>query len=126
MVQAYGNLINRVMENYRFPTPEVGSAATLTLWSDRHAATVIAVEDVKGKTYVTVQRDNAKMISGSPMDGSADYEYSPNPRGAKHTYRLEDGVPKYVIKNEMTGRWNLASGNGIIFGTRDEYYDPSF
>ena len=110
------------------PDPEVGMGATICHWSDRSAGTIIAVEkDKQGRWLLQVQGDHYKVVSGSVHNGSAVYEYSPNPEGGISRYRFENERWCELRFNPESGRWNKAkSGNGLIIGRRDRYYDPSF
>lgn len=109
------------------PAPEVGMGATLLLWTDRQAATIIAVEtDAQGRTMVTVQEDAAKVIRGSERDGSAEYAYTADPRGATYTFRMEEGKGWRAVTKGARGRWKLAEGHGLRIGDRRHYRDPSF
>ena len=109
------------------PEPAVGMGATMLLWSDRCACTIINVQQVRGKTIVTVQTDRATVTAGSSHDGSAVYSYARNPQGSEHHFRREDdGRWQQVVINRQTGRWGKASGRGLRIGERDEYRDPSF
>jgi hypothetical protein len=117
------NMYSRMLNGA--PEPEIGMGATVLLWSDRHAATVVEW-DPKRK-IVTVTEDIAKVVKGSTIDGSAEYEYETNPDGPIASYRLEDRGWVQVRFNEETKRWNkVGSGPGLIVGKRDEYRDPSF
>jgi len=42
-MRPYGNLMNRISEHSLSPTPAIGMGATIYMWSDRHAATVVAI-----------------------------------------------------------------------------------
>lgn len=111
------------------PEPVVGMGATVLLWSDRHAATITNVQQVRGKLIVTAQNDHATVVAGSGHDGSAEYRYSRNPGGSENHFRREDdGRWQQVVINRQTGRWGKVScgGHGLRIGERDEYCDPSF
>ncbi len=119
-----GNLFNHLMTRGSKPEmPSVGDGATVCLWTDRHAATVIAVE----KNIVTVQRDIAVRTDSNGMSDCQDYEYKPDPKGNKQYFRLNMKTGRWVevVRNSETGRWNI-NGNGISFGHRSEYHDYSF
>lgn len=108
------------------PEPTVGMGATILLWSDRHAATVTSVER---DAAVTVQHDTAKVVAGSGHDGSAEYAFSPNPRGELETFQRRQTEARWsaVTFNEETRRWNKQkSQHALRLGERDEYRDPSF
>lgn len=116
-VMSYGNLINRVIENTTSNKPTVGMGATICKYSDRHAATVVAVS--KDGKSVDIQRDTATRTDKNGMSECQDYEYSPNPDASIETYTLR--------KN---GRWvqkgQSLKGQSIAIGYRSEYYDYSF
>lgn len=113
-----GNIINRVMEEGSGKQPEVGDGASVLLFSDRKAGTVtFASADL-----VIVRLDDAKVVSGSAHDGSAVYTYSPDPTGVEYYFMR-------VKRGSYKGQWRengKPHGNGVIFGRRDHYYDPSF
>jgi hypothetical protein len=112
------------------PEPVVGMGATILHWTDRSAGTIVAVEtDKQGRYVVKVQGDHWKIISGTEQNGSAAYEYSPNPKGGISTFRFEDGRWCELRLNRDSGRLNKVArgnGNGLTIGRRDRYYDPSF
>lgn len=86
------------------PKPEVGMGATILSWTDRHAATITNVEVTKNFIILTVQEDNYKLVKGSQMDGSAEYEFTPNPNGRTMHFRFEAGAWRQIAKNSKTGR----------------------
>lgn len=120
-----GSLINGLLTASAGPNlPAVGDPATVTLWTDRHAATVTAITQLPGRTFVEVTEDTAKVVSGGEHDGSAEYEYSPNPDGRRITFQLVGGKWVHVEKNKATNRWRKANSYGVYFGRRDQYRDP--
>ncbi len=100
-------------------TPEVGMGATVCYWTDRKAATVIAISESGRK--VTVQFDRATRIDSNGMSDAQSYEYETNTEAPTREFSLR--------KN---GRWipvgdSMASyGNTLSLGRRSEYYDYSF
>lgn len=104
-----GSLINSVMASA--PVPAVGMGATLLGWSDRHAATVVAVS-ASGKTC-KVQQDHAKRVDKNGMSEMQQYEFSPNPN-----------APVLVVRKTKRG-W-MSGGLRVALGHRSEYYDFSF
>lgn len=106
------------------PTPEIGMGATLLLWSDRHAATITAVEGPADGWTLTVQRDQARVIKGSEMDGSAEYAYAPNPHGMAYRFRFKDGVWRQLRSD--SNRMIAKGATGLRIGDRREYRDPGF
>lgn len=120
----YGSIVNRVQEGKNFSGQEitVGMQATEYLWSDREPWEVTKVYDQK---HICIRRLDYKVIKGSMMDGSAEFEFSSNP----HNKEVE-------IKLFKTGWFTLREANGkklkgyhkysLSFGKADKYYDPSF
>ena len=115
-IAGYGNLINRVMDATKQPTPEVGMGATETMWSDRQAGTITCV--VSPKTVEWVE-DITTRTDKNGISESQDYTY-------------ERGIgPASIFTLRKNGRWvrkgeEMRTGSGLILGTRDQYQDPSF
>lgn len=107
------------------PEPTVGMGATLLHWTDRDPATIIEVFKIGDCPAITVQEDTYKVVKGTPYDGTAEYEYSPDPNGRKSTYRFRKNRWEEVFKGD-TGRWKITGGSGLRIGERDRHYDPSF
>ena len=128
--QQTGSLINHLYARgvNGQPTPEVGMGATMLSYTDRHAATITAVETIRGKTYVTVQKDTAVRIDNNSFSECQEYEYSPNPNGRVQTFRTDkNGMWERVNKNHVTGRWKKSQcGGGLLIGHRESYHDFSF
>lgn len=117
-----GSLVNHLYSRVAPITPEVGMGASILSWSDRQAATVVAVDGA----IFAITADTAKIVSGTTYDGSAKYEFTSNPNGHRYYFRIgKDGKPEGVTKNPTTGRW-LKTGNRVLLGKRDHYHDPSF
>ena len=106
------------------PEPQVGLGATITHWTDRDAGTVISWDG----SVIAVQEDEAKRTDNNGMSEAQDYEYSPNPSGRVwHFRRDKTNAWRFIVRNEKTGRWNIASsGPGLVLGFRRKYYDFSF
>lgn len=111
------------------PEPYIGMGASILMWSDRHAGSIVEVFKKKDIVYIAVQEDNAVRVDKNGMSESQEYEYSPNPNGAIRYYRK---MPPYgfwqaVYINPKSGRFNvLKGGGGVKIGVRDHYYDYSF
>jgi hypothetical protein len=107
--------MNRIIENnYQSAEPEVGMGVTELCYSDRHAYTVIAVDE---KT-ITVQQDKSVRTDKNGMSDAQSYAYESNPSGRTYTLR----------KRKKDGHWVATpKGNPNVFmiGHRDEYYDFS-
>jgi hypothetical protein len=105
--------------------PEYGfNAATICYGSDREPATII---HRKGKV-LTVVTDRYTVVSGSPHDGSADYEYETDANGLKMLFRQSRSNPdrfEHVVRNTRTGRLRKSYGS-LYVGRRKRYYDPHF
>lgn len=112
-MRVFGNLNNRLMENIAPAVPEVGMGATILSFSDRHAATVVEILTPK---KVVIQRDNAKRTDSNGMSESQDYEFTPDPNGAK-----------IIITLRKNGRWLEQKGSTVVnLGRRSAYHDFSF
>ena len=117
-MKMFGSLQNRINENSRMPAPKVGDAATITLWSDRHAATITRVN--KSGRLIWVQHDKVRRTDRNGQSESQSYEYERDPNGRIDIFTLR--------KN---GRWvqrgeGLHNGTGLLIGHREEYRDPCF
>lgn len=97
------------------PAPEVGMGATVLMWTDRHAATVI---EVKSPKRIIVQYDKATRVDGSGMSESQAYTYEPNPDGPTREYVL--------CKTGWREKGSGGKGAGLMLGHRAEYHDYSF
>lgn len=123
-----GSITNHVLSRATIgqPVPEVGMGATILAWTDRYPATIVEVQVIKGRTYVIVQEDDAKMISGDYYN-PGEYEFTRNPRASFQAWRsTKDGFWEGTVFNVRTKRWNKSEGNGLRIGDRDKYIDPSF
>ena len=113
-------MINQILSAPKLnaPTPTVGMGATVCMFSDRHAMTIIEVS-ASGKRVV-VQEDTATRTDTNGMSDSQQYSYVPNPEGSTQTFTLR--------KN---GRWvreseTMRGGTCLAIGYRQKYHDFSF
>ena len=115
-------MINELLASPKHPDPEVGMGASILYHSDRHAATIVAVDrSTRGNvTGVWVQRDETTVVSGSPHDGSAKYHYRPSPENPRVLFTLRKNG-RYVAKGE-----SARDGTALSIGVRSEYWNPSF
>lgn len=113
-----GSLINKLVTESKQPVPEVGMGATICYWTDRNAATVVAVSE-SGK-QVTVQRDKATRKDNNGMSDCQQYEYERDPNGRLSVFTLRRNG-KWVDKGSP-----MNSGACLSLGRRDEHYDYSF
>jgi hypothetical protein len=114
-MRAFGNLMNRVMESSKQEVPQVGMGATVIMYSDRHAATIVAV---KGNR-VAIQKDKATRMDNRGMCEQQDYIYEPN-KQAKLQWFSKRKNSSYV---EVGSKLN---GTKLVIGYRDGYHDYSF
>lgn len=98
--------------------PKVGEGATIYMFTDRHACTVVAVETASGKLphRVIVQRDKCERV----RPDADDVTYVANPEAECEPFSLR--------KN---GRWieegsSMHNGCSLTIGERYSYRDPSF
>lgn len=113
-----GSLMNHLMSRVAEVTPIVGMGATILYWSDRKAGTIIEVSE----KHFVLQLDNAERSDKNGMSDSQQYTYTPDPNGAKYTF-------KRVARGKLKGQWRvdgLKSGNALLLGSREQYYDFSF
>jgi hypothetical protein len=114
------------------PDPVVGMGVTLLGWTDRNAGTIHAVRLLASKQWsweIEVTHDASKVVSGSTLDGTADYEYTPRPDGERRVFRfnLKSGMWVCGSINPDTSKFNANKrGSGLRIGERETYYDPSF
>lgn len=113
-----GSLINLVSGNARYPEPKVGMGATILRWTDRDAATIVAVS-ASGK-QVTVQQDKATRTDNLGMSDSQTYTYEADTNAPERVYTLRKNGA-WVLKGDM-----LKGGERLAIGYRDSHYDFSF
>lgn len=109
MNNLYGSLNNRLMERTESKVPIVGEGATIYMYSDSVACTVI---EVISKCKIVIQRDSAKCIGGAY---SNEWELERNPNGRKYECYCRNGIWKVKDSKER-----------VVIGRRDEWYDYSF
>ena len=109
-MQVYGSLTNRIDEQRNQKQPAVGMGATITMWTDRHAATIVKVT----AHQVHVQQDKATRTDTNGMSECQEYTYERDPSRSVQIFR------------RTKHGWRERAGNGLVIGERDEYYDFSF
>jgi hypothetical protein len=91
---------------------------TIHLWSDREPVTVVEVTPFLSGAHegaarmIKVRLDDWKIVRGSAQDGSATYEYTPNPDG-----------PLRLFRRRKDGSWGRR-GDRLTLGNRAKYIDP--
>ena len=113
-----GSFINHLQGASKQPEPEVGMGATILMWSDREAATIVSVS--KSGKRIEVQRDHAKRTDNNGLSESQTYEFTPNPEGPRIAYTLRKNG-QWVREGE-----SMKGGQRLRVGSRDHYYDFSF
>ena len=104
----------------------IGSGATVSLWSDRHACTVIDFDD--RKQIITVQRDNAVRADKNGMSDCQSWEYSANENGQIYRFKLKNNMWRQLRTNEngyLVVR-PVSDSSRLHVGFRNEYYDFTF
>lgn len=112
-----GSLINHLYSGSADKPPQVGDGATLLMWTDRHAGTIVEVSP-NGKRVGWIQ-DVATRTDKNGMSDSQEYSYAPG-----------TGTPTYFTLRK-NGAWvregeSMKGGNRIAIGTRNEHHDFSF
>ena len=92
-----------------------GDGATLLMWSDRHAGTIVSAQEKR----VYWQRDEATRTDANGMSEMQSYDYTPNRLATPEVFTLR-----------ANGTW-VRKGEGFRTGTRlvpgrHEYHDYSF
>jgi hypothetical protein len=120
------NLMSEVgMAQTAHKDPQIGMGATICMHSDRHAGTVIGID--QPKKMVIIQRDKAKRTDNWGMSDSQEYSYTPDSEGATYIFKFgKDNRWHEYLTNRETFRLNKVKGGcGLILGDRDEHYDFS-
>ena len=112
------SVVNMMYDESRPAAPTVGMGATVLMWTDRHAATVVAVGP-NGR-WLDVQLDNATRTDTHGASDSQHYSYTPNADAPITRYTLRrDG--KYKRAGE-----SMRGGLALLLGKRDHHFDYSF
>jgi hypothetical protein len=122
------NMINQILSRQVIgqPNPKIGMGATILMYSDRHAGTII---DIYCGKEITIQVDKATVISGSTYDGSAQYSYTKDSNGELFKFKKDKkGIWRELYVNDKGNvcMTKQGEGHGLKIGVRMEYYDPTF
>lgn len=93
------------------PGPRVGQPCTIAYYSDRVAATVVAVS--KGGSKVTVREDKSHRIDDNGMSELQSYWHDRDPEGQTHVFFRRKGGYR-------------TDGIRLWLGTRSAYHDYGF
>lgn len=117
-----GSVMNHLYSVSEQKEPEVGMGATVLMWTDRYACTIISIE----KNILEVQRDKPVRNDNNGECENQDYFYERNPKGAKYFFKKDrKGKYRETYKNS-NGRWVFAGAVSLLIGHRREYFDYSF
>jgi hypothetical protein len=106
------NLQNKSNRLSEWEQPVIGMGATVTMYSDRHAGTIVKITS---KT-IHVQEDKATRTDTNGMSESQEYTYEPNTKGKVHKFRY----------SKVYRKWTNKTRDGLLIDIRCEYYDYSF
>ena len=138
-INAVGSLNAFMKARTYYPSDmlEVGTPATIHMWSDTHAATVQEVVQTKaGRTYLKVTEDDKVVIEKAKSYGDQPkYKFTPNPKGRecwgevvffkddndKLVFLIKRAAYNYRTKRFVKDGWAIVS-----LGERREYCDPHF
>lgn len=111
-----GSLMNLLDSRMKSAEPAVGMGATLLMWTDRKAGTIVEVS--KNGKEVVFQEDKAIRVDSYGMSDCQEYRYEPDPGAAKVRYSLRKDGSWYAVGSKR--------GCPLMLGKRDAYYDYSF
>lgn len=110
-----------IVNNYASAEPKVGGGATIIMFSDRHACTIIFVSG--DQKTVIVQEDTATPRDKIGPDRDQNYDYSRNPNGRVLAYRWHEKSGHWKPLDLMTMKKIEANGDTLMIGGRDHHYD---
>lgn len=114
------SLVNEILAGGQDPIPQVGMGATILLWTDRVAGTIVAVVRFKSGPHkgaprkVVVQRDRAVRTDHNGIGDGQTYRYERDSHNFRETFHRTHG-----------GKWKSEAGR-LFVGWRLEYHDYSF
>lgn len=122
------SLMNHLQERSTLgqPKPTPGMGCTLLMWTDRDAATINEVTELKSKKVefeISLTRD--REIYDKVSDTST---YLPGTGPSKHFRNLRSTGQWIEFTCDENGKYGYrkGQGNGLRIGSRDSYRDPSF
>lgn len=112
------------------PKPIVGMGATLLMWTDRHAATIVSVEELISKRYlylIQVVEDFARRVDDNGMSESQEYVYESDINGRRILFASDRNTGAWTrMRHNEKGRLVKDKGTGLRIGSRESYHDFSF
>lgn len=110
-----GSVFNALISGSSMPKPTVGMGATILMWTDRRAATIVEVSP-SGKRVGVVEDIATPKFEG--MTDAQEYEYSPG-----------TGKPTYFTlrrNGAFVRQGDTQRGTRLAIGERKQYFDFSF
>jgi hypothetical protein len=91
--------------------------ATVLMYTDRHAATIVKVDS---GIVITIQEDKSIRTDTNGMSDTQSYRYEPNTQAIRRRFSLR-----------INGRWvevgsDMNNGTTLLIGERDTYHDYGF
>ena len=125
-IDGFGSINNLLLSGTNGePEPVVGMGATILMYSDRHAASIIRVEKFKSGPHkgeprsIFVQEDAFVRTDANGMSESQSYAFSADPKGRVSEFSVRYGGDRK--------RWVEKDGtNRLRIGEREKYHDFSF
>lgn len=109
----YGSLTNRLNERQASDEIRVGVGATIYMYSDRIACTVV---EVKSKCRAIIQRDKViRTDKTGAYSENQEYRFERNINGMLYEIYCRNGIWRVKDSKER-----------VVIGKRDEYYDYTF
>ena len=113
-----GSLINHLQGSSKQPKPQLDMGATILMWTDRLACTIIKIN--RTGTKLKVQLDNALRTDTNGMSDQQSYRYERNLFGSVHEFSLRKNGKWVEVGQRSKG------GTCLVIGHRDHYYDYSY
>lgn len=126
------NLISNIhLAGSEGATPEVGMGATICHYTDRNAATVVAVRFKRDGSVkeIDVRQDKAIRTDSNGMSDAQSYRYEPNEDAPVNTWRVDSQGRFRRLATDWEGKLRMESwrgGSKLALGIRDEFYDYTF
>lgn len=120
-MQLYGSLTNRIDECRKPVTPEVGMGATVIMYSDRHAATIVRIRYIGSIAQrICVRKDRSIRTDAHGMSDCQSYRYELDPLAHVRTFSLRKNG-RYVEEGS-----DMKNGTVLMVGERNTYHDYGF
>jgi hypothetical protein len=102
---------------------KIGDGATIQMYSDRRAATIIKISP-SGKT-IAIQEDHAELLNRNELKINPG-GFSANIQGGqKYSFKPDIYGTIRRARKRKDGKW-YSQGNRIIIGERQHFYDFNF